>query len=129
MTDVPGGQIPLVYTAVAGAHGHCEIRQVARDCRVQRAAHHGPARCANFPGKRRGRFLGRPAGARQHAAAILGGLNAELNAPLNDPAVREQCASWASRTTPGSAAQFREEMRRDLARYGPVVKTAGIVLE
>jgi tripartite-type tricarboxylate transporter receptor subunit TctC len=31
--------------------------------------------------------------------------------------------------TPGSAEQFREEMRRDMARYGEVVKAAGISVE
>ena len=31
--------------------------------------------------------------------------------------------------TPGSAEQFREQMARDLARYGQVVKAAGIKIE
>jgi len=31
--------------------------------------------------------------------------------------------------TPGTAAHFRDEMARDLARYGPVVKAAGIKIE
>ena len=31
--------------------------------------------------------------------------------------------------TPGTADQFRDEMARDLARYGQVVKAAGIKID
>jgi tripartite-type tricarboxylate transporter receptor subunit TctC len=53
----------------------------------------------------------------------------DLNAVLNDPAVRERLRVLGIDATPGSAEQFREEMRRDLARYGAVVKAAGISVE
>jgi len=61
--------------------------------------------------------------------AIANRLNADLNAVLNDPAVRERLRILGIDATPGSAEQFREEMRRDLARYGQVVKAAGISVE
>jgi len=31
--------------------------------------------------------------------------------------------------TPGTPEQFGQQMRRDLAAYGPIVKAAGIKLE
>jgi tripartite-type tricarboxylate transporter receptor subunit TctC len=57
------------------------------------------------------------------------GLNTELNAVLADPEARDKLRTLGIEATPGSGAQFRDEMARDLARYGPVVKAAGIKLE
>jgi tripartite-type tricarboxylate transporter receptor subunit TctC len=48
---------------------------------------------------------------------------------LNDPAVRERLATLGIEATPGSAEQFREQMQRDLAAYGPIVKSAGIKVD
>ncbi|MDO8250961.1 MAG: hypothetical protein Q7T78_14755 [Rhodoferax sp.] len=53
----------------------------------------------------------------------------ELNAVLNDPAVREKLRLMGIDATPGSADQFGREIKRDLARYGQVVKSAGIRIE
>jgi tripartite-type tricarboxylate transporter receptor subunit TctC len=61
--------------------------------------------------------------------AILNKLNAELIAVLNDPDVREKLNLMGITATPGSADKFGDEMKRDLARYGPVVKAAGIEAE
>jgi tripartite-type tricarboxylate transporter receptor subunit TctC len=60
---------------------------------------------------------------------ILDKLNTELNAVLNDAAVRERLNGMGITATPGSAEKFGQEMQRDLGRYGPVVKAAGIKLE
>lgn len=57
---------------------------------------------------------------------ILQRLNAELNAALNDPAVREKLAASGIGAAPGTAAGFGEVIRNELALYGPVVKAAGI---
>jgi tripartite-type tricarboxylate transporter receptor subunit TctC len=62
-------------------------------------------------------------------ATVASRLNTDLNAVLNDPAVRERLRVLGIDATPGTADQFREEMRRDLARYGEVVKAAGISVE
>jgi len=60
---------------------------------------------------------------------IASRLNADLNAVLNDPLVREMLRLLGIEATPGKGDQFREEIRRDLVRYGPVVKAAGISVE
>jgi tripartite-type tricarboxylate transporter receptor subunit TctC len=53
-------------------------------------------------------------------------LNRELNALLNSPEVVERLATLGIVATPGTPEQFGEQMKSDLAKYGPVVKAAGI---
>ena len=63
------------------------------------------------------------------AAAIVTRLNTELNAVLNDATVREKLRAMGIEPSPGSADQYRDEVKRDLDRYGAVVKAAGISVE
>ena len=46
-----------------------------------------------------------------------------------DATVREKLRLLGIEATPGSAEQFNGEIKRDLARYGQVVKSAGIRIE
>ena len=55
--------------------------------------------------------------------------SAELQAVLNDPVVRDKLQALGIDASPGTPEQFAEQMRRDLARYGQVVKAANIRLE
>jgi tripartite-type tricarboxylate transporter receptor subunit TctC len=57
---------------------------------------------------------------------ILQRLNAELNAALNDPEVREKLAGSGINATPGTPESFGDVIRNELAAYGPVVRAAGI---
>ena len=61
--------------------------------------------------------------------AILDRLNSELNAALNDPAVREKLAGSGIGSAPGTAETFGTAIRNELAAYGSVVKAAGIKLD
>lgn len=133
MIDVLGGQIPLVYTAVAGAHGHVKsgkLRAIAVSSAQRTSALPDvptfiESGVADFVVNS---WVGLLAPANTPAAIIIR-LNTELNAALNDPAVREKLRTMGIEPTPGSADQFRDEIRRDLARYGQVVKSAGISVE
>ena len=58
--------------------------------------------------------------------SIVDKLNTELNAVLNDPAVRERLNGLGITASPGSAEKFGQDMQRDLLRYGAVVKAANI---
>jgi tripartite-type tricarboxylate transporter receptor subunit TctC len=58
--------------------------------------------------------------------AIVQRLNAELNAALNDPGVREKLEGSGIAATPGTPEAFGDVVRHELAAYGPVVKAAGI---
>ncbi|MCW5629839.1 MAG: tripartite tricarboxylate transporter substrate binding protein [Rhodoferax sp.] len=133
MTDLLGGTIPLVYTAVAGAHGHVKsgkLRAIAVS-----SAGRSPALpdvptfiesgVPDFVVNSWVSLLA-PAGTPQ---AIVAKLNTELNAALQDPAVRDKLRVLGIEPTPGSAAQFRDDMQADLTRYGAVIKAAGITID
>ena len=60
---------------------------------------------------------------------IVERLNRELNAALSNPEVVEKLAGMGIAATPGSPDQFTEQMRSDLAKYGQVIKAAGIKAE
>ena len=133
MADVLGGSIPLVYTAVAGAHGHVKsgkLRAIAvSGAQRSTALPEVPTFIeSGVPDFVVNSWVGLLAPART-PAPVLERLNTELNAVLNDPAARERLHTLGIDATPGSGEQFRQEMARDLARYGQVVRSAGIRLE
>lgn len=133
ITDAIGGSIPLVYTAVAGAQAHVKggrlkaiaVSSAARASSLPDVPTFIEAGVADFTSSS---WVGILAPART-PAAIIRRLNAELNAVLADPAVRERLAVLGIDPTPGTPEQFLEDMRRDLGKYGPVVKAAGIKVE
>ncbi|MDI9331112.1 MAG: tripartite tricarboxylate transporter substrate binding protein [Alphaproteobacteria bacterium] len=133
MTDVLGGNIPLVYTAVAGASPHVKAG------RLHPVAVSSAKRSASLPDvptfieSGLGDFdisswVGLLGPARL-PKAITDRLNTELQAVLNDPEVREKLSGMGIAATPGTAQQFGDQIRNDLARYEGVVKVAGIKLE
>ena len=133
MTDVVGGTIPLVYTAVAGAHGFVKsgkLRALAVSSAQRSSALPDVPTFieAGVPDFVVNSWVGILAPSNL-PVAIANRLNTDLNAVLNDPVVREKLRVLGIEATPGSADQFRDEMRRDLTRYGQVVKAAGILVE
>lgn len=133
LTDVLGGSIPLVYTAVAGAHGH------VRSGKLKAIAVSSAQRSAALPEVPTfiesgvpdfvvTSWVGLLAPART-PAPVLQRLSAELQAVLSDPVVRDKLQALGIDASPGTPEQFAEQMRRDLARYGQVVKAANIRLE
>ena len=62
-------------------------------------------------------------------SAVVTRLNTELNAVLNDATVREKLRVMGIEPAPGTPEQYRDEIRRDLDRYGAVVKSAGISVD
>jgi tripartite-type tricarboxylate transporter receptor subunit TctC len=133
LTDVVGGSIPLVYTAVAGAHGFVKsgklnalaVSSARRSSSLPDVPTFAEGGVPDFVVDSWVGLLA-PAGL---PPAIAARLNTELNAVLNDAEAREKLRVLGIEATPGSAAQFRDEMARDLARYGPVVKAAGIKID
>jgi len=61
--------------------------------------------------------------------SVVQRLNTELNAVLNDPVVKDKLQTLGIDASPGTAEQFSDQLKRDLSRYGPVVKSANIRLE
>jgi len=61
--------------------------------------------------------------------AIVDRLNAELARILNLPDIRERFAAQGAAATPTTPEQFAQFMRREIARWEPVVKRAGVKAE
>jgi tripartite-type tricarboxylate transporter receptor subunit TctC len=136
LTDVLGGQIPLVYTAVAGAHQHVKsgkLKAIGVSSQQRSPAlpdvptfiEGGGAVLSDFVvNSWVGLFA--PTGT---PAAVMTRLTAELNATLADPVVKDKLRVLGIESAPTSSAAFDAEIKRDLARYGAVVKAANIKAE
>ena len=133
MTDALGGNIPLVYTAVAGAMQHVKagrlvpiaVSSATRTPSLPEVPTFMEAGIADFESSSWVAILA-PA---KTPRAIVEKLNRELNAVLSDPPIVEKLASLGIVATPGTPQQLTEQMRTDLAKYGQVVKAAGIKAE
>ena len=133
MTDLLGGTIPLVYTAVAGAIQH------VKSGKLHAVAVSSGQRAPSLPDVPTfiesgvadfdiNSWVGLLAPAKT-PRAIVDKLNTELNAVLNDPVVRERLNTLGISASPGGPERFGRDMARDLARYGQVVKAANIKAE
>lgn len=133
MADVLGGSIPLVYTAVAGAHSQIKagkLKAIAVSS-AQRASSLPDVPTfaeSGVPDFVVNSWVGllAPVGTPE---PIIRKLNTELNAALNDPEVKEKLRVMGIEATPGTPAQYGAEMKADLERYGAVVKAAGITVQ
>jgi tripartite-type tricarboxylate transporter receptor subunit TctC len=133
MIDVLGGQIPLVYTAVAGAHSHVKAG------RLKAIGVSSAKRSASLPDVPTFIESGLPDfvvdswvglfAPSKTPPAIVERLNAELNAVLADPVFRERLLALGIEPTPGTPAEFGQAVKSDLARYEKIVKSAGIRVE
>jgi tripartite-type tricarboxylate transporter receptor subunit TctC len=133
MIDVMGGSIPLVYTAVASAIQH------VKSGKVHAVAVSSAQRAPSMPDVPTfiesgvadfdiNSWVGLLAPAKT-PRAIVDKLNTELNAVLNDPAVRERLNTLGITASPGGSERFGRDIARDLSRYAAVVKAANIKAE
>ena len=133
LTDVLGGNIPLVYTAIAGAIPHVKsgkllpiaVSSSKRATSMPDVATFIENGVTDFEASS---WVGLLAPAKT-PRAIITRLNTELNAVLNDPEVKERLNGMGITAAPGTPESFGAELNRDLAKYGPVVKAAGIKAE
>lgn len=133
MTDLLGGTIPLVYTAVAGAIQH------VKSGKLHAVAVSSAQRAPSLPDVPTfiesgvadfdiNSWVGLLAPAKT-PRAIVDKLNTEVNAVLNDPVVRDRLVTLGITASPGGPERFGRDIARDLARYGQVVKAANIKAE
>jgi tripartite-type tricarboxylate transporter receptor subunit TctC len=130
MSDALGGNVPLVFTAVAGAMQHLNQKRLVAI--AVSSAKRSPSLpdvptfieggVPDFEATSWVAVLAPPKTPR----AIVDKLNRELNAVLSDPATVEKLATLGIVATPGSPEKLTEQMRTDLAKYGQVVKAANI---
>ena len=133
MTDALGGNVPLVYTAVAGALTHV---QAGRLVPVAVSSRTRVGSLPNVPTFIEGgvadfessSWVAVLAPART-PKAVIDKLNRELNAVLADPVIVDKLATLGITATPGTPQALADQMRSDLAKYGAVVKAAGIKAE
>ena len=133
MADALGGNIPLVFTAVAGAMPHLKSGKLVPIAVSSRTRSPSLPDAPTFieSGVRDfdvSSWVGILAPAKT-PRTIIERLNRELNAVLKDPEVVEKLAGMGITATPGTPEQFTEQMNGDLAKYGQVVKAAGIKAE
>jgi tripartite-type tricarboxylate transporter receptor subunit TctC len=133
MTDALGGNIPLVFTAVAGAMQHVKagrlvpiaVSSATRSPALPEVPTFIEAGVADFQADSWVALLA-PA---KTPRAVIDKLNKELNAVLSDPAIVQKLATLGIVATPGSPEKLAEQIRVDLDKYGKVVKAAGIKAE
>jgi tripartite-type tricarboxylate transporter receptor subunit TctC len=61
--------------------------------------------------------------------AVVARVNADANAVLQDPAVRQALESQGLTIVGGSAAEFRRQIEADVRRWGPLITRLGIKLD
>jgi tripartite-type tricarboxylate transporter receptor subunit TctC len=133
MTDALGGNIPLVYTAVAGAVQHVKAGRLAPIAVSSRTRSPSLPDVPTFieggvPDFEATSWVAVLAPAKT-PRAVIDRLNRELNAALSDPAIIEKLGTLGIVATPGTPEALSERMRADLAKYGAVVKAANIRAE
>ena len=130
MTDVLGGQIPLVFTAIASAQQHVKSGKVIG------LGVPSPKRSASLPdvptfmeagldGFVAMSWVGIFAPAKT-PRPIVEKLQREIAAALATPAVRERYAVLGIDPVGNTPEQFAEQVKADLAHWGEVVRTANI---
>ncbi len=133
MADALGGNVPLVYTAVAGAMTHVKAGRlvpiaVSSNKRAPSLPDVPTFMEAGVPNFESSSWVAVLAPAKT-PRPIVDKLNKELNAVLSDPAIVERLSTLGIVATPGSPEQLAQQIRTDLEKYGRVVKAAGIKAE
>jgi len=130
LTDLLGGNIPLVYTAVAGAN------QYVKSGRVKAIAVSSAKRSPSLPDVPTfieggikdfeiNSWVGLLAPAKT-PKPIVAKLNQALNEILNSPEGRDRLLAMGIVPAPGTPEKFAEQIKGDLIRIAPIVKAAQI---
>lgn len=133
MGDIMGGNIPLVFTAVASAYPHLKSGKVipiavASAQRVGSLPDVPTFMESGVPDFQLNSWIGIFAPART-PRAVIDKLNTELNTVLNDADTRAKLDTLGITATPGTPEKFGAEIKADLLRFRDVVKAAAIKLD
>ena len=133
LIDVAGGQVPLVFTAIAGANQY--VKQGRVNAIAIASAKRDPALPevptfmeSGAPGIEAYSWVGISAPART-PTAIVERLQREIAASLRDPEVRQRYATLGIVPVGNTPEEFTAQIRADLAKWAPVVKQSGIKAE
>ena len=133
ITDVVGGQIPLVFTAIATAQQYVRTNRLValgvpgakRSSALPDVATFQEAGLAGFDVSS---WVGIFAPAKT-PPAVVDKLQREIAAALKTPFVRERYATLGIEPVGNSPREFFEQVREDLARWEKVVKAANVKVE
>lgn len=133
MSDLIGGQLPLVVTAVAGAIPHIKSGKlvpiaVPTTQRSQSLPDVPTFIESGIPEFVYNSWIGLFVPAKT-SNPIVERLNKELNAVVTTPEVKERLNGMGIVATVSSSERFAEEIKRDIERYGPIIRRAGITAE
>lgn len=129
LADVVGGQLPMLYTAVAGALPFIERGQV-RAIAISSAQRlpslpNVPTVAETIAGFEVSSWIGLLAPART-PKPIVERIQRELHAVVNEPAVKERLTKLGITSVGNTPAEFGEQIQADLKKYADVVREAGI---
>ena len=133
ISDLVGGQLPLVFTAIASAqqfvkNGRANAIAVASRARSDALPSVPTLIESGVPGFESYSWVALLAPAHT-PSAIVDRLQRATALVLREPEVRERYAVLGIDPVGNSPAQFAEQLRSDLQKWGGVVKQAGIRLE
>ena len=133
LTDVVGGQLPMLYTAVAGAYPFVQkgqIRPVAVSSAQRLASLPDVPTVAEsgVPGFESSSWIGILAPAKT-PQPIVDRLQRELNAVVHSPEVKERLASLGISASGNTSVEFAKEIHADLKKYAEIVKTANVKVD
>ena len=130
VADALAGHIPLTFASAASINQHLKAgKLVALGVpSATRSASYPDIptfKESGIPGIELNSWVGIMAPAKT-PEAIIAKLNKEINAVLQDPAVKEKLLGSGIEAANVTPAQFGQEIKRDLDMYKPVVEKAGI---
>jgi tripartite-type tricarboxylate transporter receptor subunit TctC len=130
VTDLVAGRVPVSFNVAAVTLPHIKsgkVRALAVTGKTRLAVLPDlpPIAEAGLPGYENTTWVGIGAPART-PQAIVERLNSELEAILQMPDIREALGSQGTVVVGGSPARFREYLKLEHAKYGQLIKAAGI---
>jgi len=133
MTDVVGGQLPMLYTAVAGAYPFVQkgqIRPIAVSSAQRLASLPDVPTVAEsgVPGFESSSWIGILAPAKT-PQPIVDRLQRELHAVVHSPEVKERLASLGISASGNTPVEFAKEIQADLKKYAEIVKAANVKVD
>ncbi|MCE3000425.1 MAG: tripartite tricarboxylate transporter substrate binding protein [Betaproteobacteria bacterium] len=133
MADIVGGHITLLYSTVVSGMpqvnaGRLRALAVSSPKRAQVAPNVPTVAESGFPGYEVTGWYGVVAPAKT-PPEIINRLNSEITAILRLPAVTERLAGDGSEAVANTPEQFGAHIRAEIAKWGQVVKAAGITAD
>lgn len=130
MSDVVGGTLPMLYTAVAGAYpfiknGQVNAIAVSTAQRLASLPDTPTVQESGVPDFVVNSWIGILAPAKT-PAAIVDRLQKEIHTVVHSPDVKERLASLGILSSGSTPAAFRQEIEQDLKKYAQIVKSAKI---